>query len=102
MTAHGPVRTCPARTCIGCGRVAATTDLVRFARTGEATVAIGPTLPGRGAWLCAATLQDCAASALRCRAFERALRGPIESGSVQAAVATAAKPVRSPDQNARG
>jgi len=49
-------------------------------------VQLGRTLPGRGAWLCAATLPECAALALRRKAFERALRGPVDAASIQDAV----------------
>jgi len=64
-------------------------------------VAFGRTLPGRGAWLCQSTLPACAALALRRKAFDRALRGPVDPRSVEDAV-RAAGSVREPDQDARG
>jgi len=75
---------------------------VRLVRTGEGSIGFGRTLPGRGAWLCAATLVECAALALRRRAFERALRGPIDPHAIEAAVRAAADSVREPHQDARG
>ncbi|HAS11308.1 MAG TPA: DUF448 domain-containing protein [Acidimicrobiaceae bacterium] len=92
----------PTRTCIGCQRSAGTDELVRMVRSQEGTVEFGRTLPGRGAWLCIATLSECAALALRRRAFERAFRGPVDHASVESAVHNAADSVRDPEQNARG
>ncbi|WP_436796349.1 YlxR family protein [Actinospongicola halichondriae] len=91
----------PQRTCVGCHRIGDADTLARFVQQ-EGTVQFGPTLPGRGAWLCAATLVECAEAAVRRKAFERAFRCPIVPGSVEAAVQTAATSVRPPPQNARG
>jgi len=59
----GPV---PIRTCVGCGRRDSQRALIRFV----ATLAVGRSLPGRGAYL--HRRQDC------WKAFARA-RGPVRS-----------------------
>jgi len=63
------------RTCIGCRRGAATSELVRV-RTTDAGLELGPG-PGRGAWLCRGHPQTCFELAVRRHAFERALRVSI-------------------------
>src|SRR5699024_3048213 len=73
----------PIRTCIGCRRRRPQRALVRIARTGEATLAIGRTLPGRGAWLC----QDaphCFDEAVRRGGFDRAFRDRIDADTIEA------------------
>ncbi|MFP5320515.1 MAG: YlxR family protein [Acidimicrobiia bacterium] len=87
---------------MGCRRSAGTGALVRFVRTGEGSLAFGPTLPGRGAWLCRATLSRCAELAQRRKAFDRALRGPVDPHTIEAAVRDAADSVRELHQDARG
>jgi uncharacterized protein len=62
----------PQRTCIGCRRVADRDELVRVARRPDGSLGVGPTEPGRGAWLCPDV--NCFEMAVRRRAFERALR----------------------------
>jgi uncharacterized protein len=69
------------RTCIGCRRKAAPAELVRVIRREDGRLETGRTLPGRGAWLCAGS-PACVEAAQRRRAFERALRGPVDAGSV--------------------
>ena len=39
---------------------------------------------GRGAWLCAASLEDCAREAKRRKAFARAFRTTVDGGAVDA------------------
>ncbi len=56
--------------------------MVRVVRLTDGTLAIGRTLPGRGAWLCAGS-PECVAEARRRRAFERAFRGPVDPGSLE-------------------
>jgi predicted RNA-binding protein YlxR (DUF448 family) len=55
--------------------------MVRVVRLGDGTLASGRTLPGRGAWLCRDSA-SCVDLAVKRRAFERALRGPIGAGAV--------------------
>lgn len=59
-------------------------ELVRVTRAADGTLIVGRTNPGRGAWVHAGP--SCVATAARRRAFERALRGPVEVGSVAALV----------------
>ena len=71
----GPQR--PIRTCIGCRKRAAATELLRVvAEPGSAPIRVMPDprrcAPGRGAWLHPTT--ECAELAQRRRAFGRALR----------------------------
>ncbi len=56
-------------------------DMVRVVRLGDGSLRAGRSLPGRGAWLCRGSAA-CVESALRRRAFERALRGPVGVGAV--------------------
>jgi len=62
----------PRRTCIGCRRVAPPGELVRVACRPDGSLAVGRHHPGRGAWLCPSP--TCFESAVRRRAFGRALR----------------------------
>ena len=76
----------PRRRCVGCGRVAPKSELMRLVAvregtTGHALAAYDPscTMPGRGAYLCrgeqgAAPSGDCLALAARRGAIGRALR----------------------------
>jgi predicted RNA-binding protein YlxR (DUF448 family) len=64
----------PERTCVGCRRKAPQSELVRFVRGSDGSPVEGRTLPGRGAWLCRATLEACRAQAVRRGAFARAFR----------------------------
>ncbi|MDP9386753.1 MAG: YlxR family protein [Actinomycetota bacterium] len=73
----------PARTCIGCRRVAPPAELVRLVRAPDGTLAVGRSLPGRGAWLCVGSPR-CVDLAERRKAFSRALRGPVEAAAVEA------------------
>src|SRR5581483_6623911 len=73
----------PVRTCVGCRRTAATSELVRLARRPDGELAIGAG-PGRGAWLCrppAATA--CLDEAQRRGALARALRTAVGDDEVQ-------------------
>jgi predicted RNA-binding protein YlxR (DUF448 family) len=63
----------PERTCIGCRRTSGPAGLVRIARRPDGSLAVGRGEPGRGAWLCAGS-EACFDTALRRRAFSRALR----------------------------
>jgi hypothetical protein len=56
--------------------------MVRVVRLADGGVAVGRSLPGRGAWLCAGS-PACVAEARKRRAFERALRGPLDAAAVE-------------------
>ena len=51
-------------------------------RTAEGALAVGRTLPGRGAWLCAES-EQCVDLAERRRAFPRALKAPVDEDEVR-------------------
>ena len=84
MTTH-----VPERTCVGCRRVRARTELVRLALRsgGQVTLDIHNQLPGRGAYLCADGT-DCLAQARRRRALSRSLRVGAELIDYEALSAT--------------
>ncbi|MDX3247730.1 YlxR family protein [Streptomyces sp. ME18-1-4] len=66
---------CPERTCVGCRKRAAKTELLRIVAIKDACVPDPRgTLPGRGAYLHPAPV--CLDQAVRRRAFTRALRAP--------------------------
>ncbi len=73
----------PTRTCIGCRRVAPSGELVRVARRPDGSLAVGRHEPGRGAWLCAATISTCFETAVRRRAFGRALRTELSEDQLE-------------------
>jgi len=51
---------------------------VRVVRRADGSLLVGRTLPGRGAWLCRDSAA-CVETAQKRRAFERALRGPVDA-----------------------
>jgi len=61
----------PERTCVGCGRKAPQAELLRFGSV-DGRLALGRTLPGRGAYTCRRLV--CFERALASRAFNRVLR----------------------------
>ena len=61
---------------MGCRAKRPQPELVRFVRLPDGSLAEGRTLPGRGAYLCADTLDACRAVAEKRKAFARALRTP--------------------------
>jgi predicted RNA-binding protein YlxR (DUF448 family) len=75
----------PRRRCVGCGRIAPKSDLVRIAlvRDGRMRAVIDPagTLPGRGAYLCrigdGEPNADCLRRAERSRGIARTLRSAV-------------------------
>ena len=75
--------TAPQRTCVGCRRVSSPTGLTRLARGADGTVAEGRHRPGRGAWLCAGSV-DCFEAAVRRRALARALRTELSTAEIEA------------------
>ena len=66
----------PIRTCVGCGRKAPQTELVRFAAPeGVLEADAGQRLPGRGAYTCRRL--SCFEKAAARRAFARTLRRTV-------------------------
>ena len=72
----------PIRSCIGCRRRAPQDELTRVARRQDGSLAIGRTLPGRGAWLCAGSL-PCFELAVRRRDFAKALRATVDEHDIE-------------------
>jgi uncharacterized protein len=81
----------PRRRCVGCGRIASKSELVRLAVAGagrprRAVIDLAGTLPGRGAYLCrAGTAEpkpnpDCLRLAERRRGIARTLRCAVTLG----------------------
>ncbi|BCT75733.1 hypothetical protein SCMU_15750 [Sinomonas cyclohexanicum] len=71
----------PLRTCIGCRRIAARSELLRLVVDPDDAlrVVVDPRrrLPGRGAWL--HPDRACLKQAVKRRAFHRAFRGPVDA-----------------------
>jgi hypothetical protein len=67
----------PERTCLGCGRKAAKSELLRIARNREGVVIIDTRqrLPGRGAYVCRSL--DCAELLKRKKGLHRGFRHPV-------------------------
>ena len=72
----------PLRTCIGCRTRRPQPELTRIARTGDGSLALGRTLPGRGAWLCQGSL-ECFDAAVRRRALTKALAVDVAPGDLE-------------------
>ncbi|MGI9021951.1 MAG: YlxR family protein [Acidimicrobiales bacterium] len=68
---------------MGCRRVAPADELVRVVAGPGGTLATGRGLPGRGAWLCAAS-PSCVEAADKRRAFSRSLRTDITADATAA------------------
>jgi predicted RNA-binding protein YlxR (DUF448 family) len=71
------------RTCIGCRRRAPLTELVRCALTEDGTAVLDRSAPGRGAWLCPASVA-CFDHARRVRRFDRAWRRAVDPAVLDA------------------
>lgn len=74
----------PVRTCVGCRARAPRSDLLRVVCVDSALVPDDrATLPGRGAWV--HDTPECVDTALRRRAFVRALRvsGPLDTQTIE-------------------
>ncbi|MGP8006863.1 MAG: YlxR family protein [Acidimicrobiales bacterium] len=67
---------------MGCRRTGATDGMVRVVRGPDGVLSVGAGLAGRGAWLCR-DRPGCVDLAIRHRAFERALRGPVDAAQVE-------------------
>jgi len=63
--------------------VAAPDELVRVVRSADGALAVGRSLPGRGAWLCAGS-DACLELAERRKAFTRAFRAPVGIAAMNA------------------
>jgi predicted RNA-binding protein YlxR (DUF448 family) len=88
----------PRRRCVGCGRVAPKSELLRIAAVADlagaparAVIDAPARLPGRGAYLCRAApsrderpqpADQCLAHACRRRSIERALRRAVAADSI--------------------
>jgi uncharacterized protein len=85
--AERPGRREPARTCVGCRTHGGKRALLRVVRTpaGEVVLDPGQRAPGRGAYL--HEDPECARTARRRRALERALRIPIPEAVWEAVAA---------------
>jgi predicted RNA-binding protein YlxR (DUF448 family) len=57
--------------------------MVRVVRRPDGSLSVGTGLPGRGAWLCRDS-PGCWELAIRRKAFERALRGPVDDSQAEA------------------
>ncbi|MGH9022685.1 MAG: YlxR family protein [Acidimicrobiia bacterium] len=66
----------PRRTCVGCRRVTAPSELWRIVRRTDGELLSGRGLAGRGAWVCAAS-RECFEEAVRRRALARSLRAQV-------------------------
>jgi predicted RNA-binding protein YlxR (DUF448 family) len=62
--------------------VASPDELVRLVAEPGGGLAVGRTLAGRGAWVCADS-PPCVEAAARRKAFDRALRTPIRADAVE-------------------
>ena len=73
----------PTRTCIGCRRRAAKSELVRIVRSPDEGVRLDPGghAAGRGAYVCSNI--GCLEEAIRRRRVERALRAAIEASALE-------------------
>lgn len=74
---------------------------MRVVRRDDGSLAVGRTLPGRGAWLCRGP-DDCVGTAQKRRAFERALRGPVAPGAVDRLRSELGIPTGDPDGGGPG
>ncbi|MFI6349896.1 YlxR family protein [Streptomyces sp. NPDC050560] len=80
MSGRTRARACPERTCVGCRKRAAKSDLLRIVMEGDACVPDHRgTLPGRGAYVHPVLV--CLDLAVRRRAFARAFRVRSQPGT---------------------
>ena len=79
---------------MGCRARRVQDQLVRISATDGGHLAVGRSLPGRGAWLCAASIVACLDLAVRRKALGRALRtelAPDATGRLRAYLAERAR-----------
>jgi predicted RNA-binding protein YlxR (DUF448 family) len=62
--------------------VAHPSELVRLVRSPDGEVRVDRHASGRGAWLCAGSLEECARVAKRRKAFGRAFRAPVDGAAL--------------------
>jgi uncharacterized protein len=67
---------------VGCGRKAPPSELDRIARRPDGSLGVGRREPGRGAWLCTASMA-CFDQAIKRKALERALRIPVTNTDIE-------------------
>ena len=67
----------PIRTCVGCRSRRGQEELIRIIRRDDGSLAVGRTLPGRGAWLCRDS-PTCLDLATRRGGLDRAFRTSID------------------------
>ncbi|MGH9095837.1 MAG: YlxR family protein [Acidimicrobiales bacterium] len=67
---------------MGCRRAGAPDGMVRIVRVSDGSLVVGRAVPGRGAWLCR-DAPNCVDQAIRRKAFERALRGPVSTEQME-------------------
>jgi uncharacterized protein len=79
------MRSAPVRTCVGCGRKAPQSELLRFVAK-DGALAHGRSDPGRGAYTCRRLA--CFERAASRRAFARVLRRSVRVDSALAALYT--------------
>lgn len=68
--------------CVGCRARRHQDDLLRIAGVRDGQLAVGRTLPGRGAWLCSPSAEACLDLAVRRKGLGRSLRTDLEPGAV--------------------
>ncbi|MGH9187960.1 MAG: YlxR family protein [Acidimicrobiales bacterium] len=68
---------------MGCRATATPSELVRVVRLRAGSIVIGPTMPGRGAWLHARSIA-CFDQAVGRKAFARSLRGTVSDDAIAA------------------
>lgn len=67
----------PIRTCVGCSEAKPQSALLRLGLVGKGSsqkIEVGRNIPGRGAWLCAATVGACFQSAQDKKSLNRAFK----------------------------
>lgn len=69
----------PLRTCVGCRAVRPQSLLLRLARLPDGAAVWSRTGPGRGAWVCAASVTECLPLAHRRGGLARAFRAAVTS-----------------------
>lgn len=71
----------PVRTCVGCRRQRPQASLLRVVAGVDGRLLASRVASGRGAWLCAD--DACTARAMKTKAFQRALRRPVDDAGLR-------------------